>query len=42
MSISDFNDPTTTQSIFDDPVAYLARLGIESELVADTSMPTAA
>jgi len=29
-------------SIFDDPVAYLASLGIESELVAEPPLPCAA
>ncbi|HEX6219613.1 MAG TPA: hypothetical protein VF115_00820 [Acidimicrobiia bacterium] len=28
--------------VFDDPVAYLAGLGIESELVAETVLPAVA
>lgn len=42
MSNSDSNDAQTTRSIFSDPIAYLAELGIEAEVVADTSMPVAA
>lgn len=36
------NNPETTAEIFRDPVEYLARLGIEAEVVAETVMPAAA
>jgi len=42
MSNSDFADTTTGESIFGDPVSYLADLGIDAEVVAATSMPAAA
>lgn len=32
----------TTDSVFDDPIAYLARFGIAAELTAETSLSTAA
>lgn len=32
----------TSDSVFDDPVAYLARFGIAAELTAETSLSTAA
>jgi len=42
MSNSDFEDTTTGESIFGDPVSYLADLGVDAEVVAETSMPAAA
>jgi hypothetical protein len=39
------NDTTTRETpttIFDDPVAYLARLGMSAELIEETVMPAAA
>ena len=36
------NDTTTTQSVFADPVAYLAGLGLMAEIVAETALPAAA
>jgi hypothetical protein len=45
MSNHDFNNTETTEQIFDDPVAYLAGLGIEAEIVGDAEvvpMPAAA
>lgn len=32
----------TADIVFDDPVAYLARFGIEAEVVAETVLPAAA
>lgn len=32
----------TAEIVFDDPVAYLARFGIEAEVVAETALPAAA
>lgn len=34
--------PTTISNIFGDPVGYLARFGIDSELIAETTLPAAA
>jgi hypothetical protein len=42
MSNSNFDDTANGLSIFDDPVSYLADLGIDAEVVAETSMPAAA
>ena len=46
MSTSTTSDHSTNDAtpieIFTDPVAYLARLGIDSELVAETTLPVAA
>ncbi len=32
----------TAEIVFEDPVAYLARFGIEAEVVAETVLPAAA
>ncbi len=32
----------TTAIVFEDPVSYLARFGIEAEVVAETVIPAAA
>lgn len=42
MSDADFNHSQDTNVIFSDPVAYLARFGIEAELIVESSMPAAA
>jgi len=42
MSNSTSNDAIPTTDIFSDPVAYLAGLGIDAELVNETRMPAAA
>lgn len=42
MSTSTTYDDTTTSEIFSDPVAYLAGLGIDAELVTGTTLPAAA
>jgi len=42
MSTSTTYDDTTSIEIFTDPVAYLARLGIDAELVPETTLPAAA
>lgn len=36
------DNTTETQQVFTDPVRYLARYGIEAELVAETTLPAAA
>lgn len=38
----DTNHKPDTSDVFADPVAYLASFGIDSELVAETSLPAAA
>jgi hypothetical protein len=35
-------DQNAVRDVFGDPVAYLAGLGIEAELVAETTLPAAA
>lgn len=42
MSNQAHNDTETIESIFSDPVAYLARFGIDAELIAEPSLPVAA
>lgn len=42
MSNVQSNETETTEIVFDDPVAYLARFGIEAEVVATTILPAAA
>lgn len=47
MSNADFNSAETTTAVFDDPVAYLAGLGIAAEIVPEEEitavpMPAAA
>ncbi len=36
------NDTEATEAVFADPVAYLAGLGVDAELVAQTTLPAAA
>lgn len=42
MTLSDSDNTEAAASIFSDPVAYLARFGVEAELVAETTLPVAA
>lgn len=42
MSNSDSNNTDLGNIVFSDPVAYLARFGIEAEVVSETTMPAAA
>ncbi len=42
MSNVDSNQTEATEIVFEDPVAYLARFGIEAEVVAATVLPAAA
>lgn len=42
MSNAQSTQTETTEIIFEDPVAYLARFGIEAEVVAETILPAAA
>lgn len=42
MSNVQSNETETTEIVFEDPVAYLARFGIEAEVVAATALPAAA
>lgn len=42
MSNAQFNDSETARIVFEDPVGYLARFGIEAEVVAETVLPAAA
>ena len=42
MSNAQSNRTETTEIVFEDPVAYLARFGIEAEVVAETILPAAA
>lgn len=36
------DNATDAEQVFTDPVGYLARYGIEAELVAETTLPAAA
>jgi hypothetical protein len=36
------DNTTVAEQVFPDPVRYLARFGIEAELVAETTLPAAA
>lgn len=42
MSNQDPNAPSTIEDILRDPVGYLAEFGIEAEVVAETTLATAA
>lgn len=42
MSDQTFDNTTGAEQVFTDPVGYLARYGIEAELVAETTLPVAA
>lgn len=42
MSNVHYSETETTEIVFEDPVAYLARFGIEAEVVAATVLPAAA
>lgn len=42
MNNPELKDTTTISNIFGDPVGYLARFGIDSELIAETTLPAAA
>lgn len=42
MSNVQSNETETTEIVFEDPVAYLARFGIEAEVVAEMVLPAAA
>ncbi len=42
MSNAQSSQTETVEIVFEDPVAYLARFGIEAEVVAETVLPAAA
>ena len=37
--MSNFNEKTTANEVFADPVAYLAGFGIEAELIGEDTQP---